>query len=293
MAYGDFGDDFGEQNNPGTQDAFGGDTSGGFGGGGFDASRGPTIGSQKNGQVVKGGSGDTTLIGSGGNLDTLGPNVDTFGSMKGVFAAPTPTITGLGSKARDELAAQSRENAIRGAAAQQQRYDSPLDIGWDQPVEKVASFVTGKTKDTSAADEEKAYGEFSQVQFNAAINKVDNPLANRSSLPPSVAYDIAVNPGSKRSSIGEKALAGLQMVAPFGTVIGLLRTAGMSRGFGVPGKPSAYNFEGGDIVQKIHKTKSKSNTTPQSNSTTLGITPAASSGPTRAQLRGWWGQGKA
>ena len=115
---GGYGDDFGEHNNPGTAAAFSENVPGVFGGQGFDASRGPTIGSQKNGQVVKGGSGDTTLIGSGGNLDTLGPNVDTFGSMKGVFAAPTPTITGLGSKARNELAAQSRENAIKGAAAQ-------------------------------------------------------------------------------------------------------------------------------------------------------------------------------
>ena len=251
---------------------------------GFDAGRGDfSVGSQKGNQTTKG----NPFFDCGAAY----PNVRNYG---GKAISPVDFATsaysakaglGLGKAGKDALAARAADIALRGAG-QQTVYDTPLEYGWDKPGSKVAgAFGITSKKDTDAAKEEQKYGEFSQTQFNASINNIENLTANRSSLPPEIAYDIATNPLSRRSSGGEKALAGLQLVAPYGTLVGLVRTAAMSRGFGGKQTVGKHVFDEGDFYKLP-----KSNTTPQSNRTNLGITDpnqnrTTPSGPTRAMMR--------
>ena len=201
-------------------------------------------------------------------------------SKNGVITNPlavatTKNITTQLSPAIDAMNTQARGSALKGAAAQQ--YDH-LDIGWDTPFDKIGSFFTGETKNKEAAEEEQKYGEFSQVQFNTAINDVANPLANRSSLPPEVASDIALNPRSKRSSIGEKAMAWGQAAIPIpfvGTAIGAMRAGAYSKGYGGKQTTSPVNTGEGAPSEAFKPAAIKRTALPTTpNSTSLAISPA-------------------
>ena len=323
MAYGDFGDDFGEQNNPGTAAAFGGDTSGGFGGEGFDADRGPSIGYQKGDQTIKGGSGDTTLKGDAGT-DLL----NIFGSKVGHATALDPERSRMSWA--DRVASNKRGLPTNAWAGIQQAHvgsgKPDTDIvedfksipskfaesiigkqpGWNVPVAKQGSLITDFNPNfrsmMSKGSKEFVDKHRTETTFDKGARGASHAVNIAGGALTLLAGGLAFPAVAETLGKGlwaESKYADIMAAKGIGKSTRDIDTT-KTMNYGTPktvGASPEYtpppNFGwASEDNRRIVKTP-KTGTFPQDNEVQLAVAPPPTrTGPTRAQMRGWGRQGR-
>ena len=323
MAYGDFGDDFGEQNNPGTAAAFGGDTSGGFGGEGFDADRGPSIGSQKGDQTIKGGSGDTTLKGDAGT-DLL----NIFGSKVGHPTALDPERSRMSWA--DRVASNKRGLPTNAWAGIQQAHvgsgKPDTDIvedfksipskfaesiigkqpGWNVPVAKQGSLITDFNPNfrsmMSKGSKEFVDKHRTETTFDKTMRGASHAVNIGGAIMGTILTGGLAAPAMAKTlgsaAWTESKYADVMAAKGVGKSTRNFEVGNMSYGtpevYGTPREYSPPPSFGGasEDKRRIVKT-SKTGTFPRVNEVQLAVaSPPTRTGPTRAQMRGGGRQGR-
>ena len=265
MAYGDFGDDFGEQSNPGTSAAFGGDTSGGFGGGGFDAERGDYTGLVSNNQTKANGT----------NLGTKNEwGVD---RRKVSF---TPEIKPDKKKTGALTRFDPRSSSYRGDIAKVHSLTQPDD---DEGKSNKPSILGGFIKSTRevfnpnerkmSPDAYRLHSKGSTVPHGLGVQRSNLSLSQASALASGM---------SKFNTPGEKALStGLGIAGKIpglgwlgeAAIRGVQTASYMSKTDPYGSKPPSGGFEAGPSPEQHRKTP-KAYASYQPNKTTLATAPS-------------------